>query len=552
MLAGLGGIMLRFLGIRKSPTAECWLCEISLLGFAGIMTAGAIAMVINFAAPVSGLAVVGIWLLGGVGVARIPRPTLQTSILLCLLVVAVAWLNAREFRHGDTGLYHWQAVKWAASAPVVPGLANLNPWFGHNSTWWLFTAALGLPGLSAHTANLVGGTALFFSLTLLAGCLCRVWEGKAMLGDWVIVTASYLILRQGLGVNSPGVATSMAANLLILVGAYLLADSLRRPDSGMLDLALVLAAFAITVKLQALPLFLVTGSVWLARLCRRGLPIGKTPCVAGGVSAFLVGLWMLRGVLVSGYPVFPAAFLGFPSLPWALSPAKVNAYREVVGTWHLRGLESGAGFAQKADLWIANQGGSQNILFLAAAGLGFLVLCAVVVLLGRKRGVGSQFARAVRDHSLAGSGLLLAVGFGGLAYCAVLAPVFQYASGYFFIVAGVAMSAVLALADWRIWSRRVRGAALAVILVGAIVLNGGMKAFLPVNILQWPEFPMSQPDRFTTVDGLVVHYSRDGFSWDLPLPAAIAVEPGLGSPPSGTGRLPRAFFARRNGFSENR
>jgi hypothetical protein len=550
ILVGLGEILLRFLGIDECENEQSWLCWVSLRGFLGIAVAGTMALLVNFVAPVNGLVASGIWLFGAAGLvgARHGSVSRRMWILFGGLAVVVAWLSAREFRHGDTGLYHWQAVKWAASAPVVPGLANLNPWFGHNSTWWLFSAALGLPGFTAHTANLVGGTVLFFSLLLLAGCVVRVWRKEAKLGDWIIVTATYLFVRQGLGVNTPGIATSMAANLLILATAYLLATSAVELDGTSLSKALLLAAFAVTVKLQALPILVVTGSIWVLHFFKPGHSFGKSKMLITGASASLIILWMLRGIVISGYPLFPSAFLGFPSLPWSLSKAEVNSYRELVGSWHLRGLNSEAGLLQNVSQWITNQQGLQNVIFLAIAMGGFfLLLAAVLAWRWRRDRLGNQhpFLFSTRDVSLAGSGLLLAVGILGLVYCAILAPAFQYASGYFCLVAGVVLSVAFLMAEWKTWSPEPRFAVLFAILAGSFFLNGGTKAFPSVPIVHWPEFPQSPLASFVTADGLTVHFRANGFAWDAPLPASIAINPTLRAFSFGPGNLPATFFSKK-------
>jgi len=550
ILVGLGAILLCFFGINEGENEQSWLCRVSLRGFLGIAVAGTMALLVNFAAPVNGLVALGIWLLGAAGLvgSRHSRLSRRMWILCGGLAVVVAWLSAREFRHGDTGLYHWQAVKWVASAPVVPGLANLNPWFGHNSTWWLFSAALGLPGFTAHTANLVGGTVLFFSLLLLAGCVGQVWKKEAKLGDWIIVTATYLILRQGLGVNTPGIATSMAANLFILATAYLLANSSAKPDGTALSKALLLAAFAVTVKLQALPILVVTGSIWVLHFFKPGHSFGKSKLLITGVSASLIIFWMLRGMVISGYPLFPSAFLGIPSLPWSLSKAEVNSYRELVSSWHLRGLTSEAGLLRNVSQWITNQQGSQNVIFLAIAMGGFFLLLASVLAWRRRRD------RLWNQHpslfstcagSLAGSGWLLVVGILGLVYCAILAPAFQYASGYFCLVAGVVLSAIFLMAEWKTWSPEPRFATLFAILAGSFFLNSGTKAFPSVPIVHWPEFPQSPLASFVTANGLTVHFRADGFAWDAPLPASIASDPTLRAFSFGPGKLPAAFLSRK-------
>jgi len=59
------------------------------------------------------------------------------------------------------------------------------------------------------------------------------------------------------------------------------------------------------------------------------------------VAAMLIAPWMIRGVVLSGYPFFPSTFLGAP-VEWKVPPESANSLTKLILTWaRWRGPESG-------------------------------------------------------------------------------------------------------------------------------------------------------------------------------------------------------------------
>lgn len=86
------------------------------------------------------------------------RELRRVVVLTAIFVVTTAVAAYAAFdlvQWYDTGLYHLQAVKWAAHYPAVPGLANLHYRFGYNNSVHLFAAYTDAfwEGVAAHIAN---------------------------------------------------------------------------------------------------------------------------------------------------------------------------------------------------------------------------------------------------------------------------------------------------------------------------------------------------------------------------------------------------------------
>ena len=171
-LTGVGFIVLRAAGHPPSDSRTCLLA--TWLGFAVVLQ---FLSVWHFFAPVTsapGLAVLTIGI-GGFLAFR-PRladvrPNAGRTVLVAAAIVFLGFacweanLGLGPNTAWDSGLYHIQAVQWARSYPIVPGLANLHGPLGFNNLAFLYFAALD-HGPWAARANHVGNG--LFTL-LLAG-----------------------------------------------------------------------------------------------------------------------------------------------------------------------------------------------------------------------------------------------------------------------------------------------------------------------------------------------------------------------------------------------
>jgi hypothetical protein len=340
VLVGVGSIALRVIGPEYGPCDAFWM---------GLCISVAILQLwsLLFAVTWAGSALVGCVGITGVmihfsrltGRLRNGLQELRGAVVAALAIgLFIAVRTAGPCDYSDTGLYGAQAVRWAMTYPVVPGLANLHGRLGFNSSVFLCIAALnhGLwKGLAYH---------IFTGFLLLAACATmlpawfRLVRGVA-LGpqDWFnCILAIPLLFWASRGVLV-GTLTDEPAAIVCLIAAGMIlgngpGDHGRSPHESIL--AAILAALAVTFKLStavfALFLWCVAISlIW--RLKDQAPPQKKYVAIALAFSAMIAIPWCVRGSILSGYPIYPSTLLSLP-VDWKQPGGLVN--------WYAAGIQS--------------------------------------------------------------------------------------------------------------------------------------------------------------------------------------------------------------------
>ncbi len=266
------------------------------------------------------------------------RATIAKSVVFLLVAALVADFAIGTIAY-DTGLYHVNTVGWETAYPIVPGLANLHARLGFNSSSLLYFAMLESGpwnGISQHV-----GIGLLAVSLLGAGMLAlhRFWA-KGQLADAFLAVALVPALIAA-GEDSSGMSTDYPAFALAIVLGYLLLrvwesrPEQRREAHHFLVVMVFLAAVAVSVKLSVGVYAGLVIVLAYRRFRNTGpLPIRrKWPAVRVFVIAFVVlGPWLTRGFMLSGYPAFPVA-LGGLGLDWQVPRALAMAEQETTVQW---------------------------------------------------------------------------------------------------------------------------------------------------------------------------------------------------------------------------
>lgn len=367
LLAGLGRGLLRLAGEREEA-------DLATSAWAGYAATIAGLQLWHFVLPVDGraLAVLAVlsaagWWAGRGRPASAGRPPL--GIVLAFAVLAV-WLADRAvgpcFSY-DSANYQIPLVRWYRSFPAVPGLANLNPVYGIGLSGLLFPALLEQgpgAGRSHHFAN---GFLLVLLLLLLArllgGLLGRSSRtGPQQAAALVLVFPALLLMNRGGGNWISSHSTDLPVTVALLAAWCLIAEGLARerreaaPPGPHLFAGLALLAVAPCLKATA-AVFAGTAWVviagWLIRQAGRDgwRTMGKAAVFA--VATLLP--WLARNVVLSGYPLFPAAVAGVP-VDWRL-PAEhaegivwwTRAYLRMPEAWERM---TAPAFAEWFPFWV--------------------------------------------------------------------------------------------------------------------------------------------------------------------------------------------------------
>ena len=361
-------------------------------------------------------------------------------LLLGFLVLLLAYATSRGFLHVDTGLYHAQAIRWIEEYGVVPGLGNLHSRFAYNSAAFALCALFSMKWLFGEPMHAVQG---FFALVVAIQCasgLLTLGRGRRVrISDFLRLGAVYYLTVLFGEIVSP--ASDYFAMLLVFYVLIAWLDHLEAGEKNVTPYALLslLLVFTATVKLSAAVMLLLAlkPAVLLLREKR-----WKQIALYVGLGILISLPWLIRGVLISGWLLYPFTFIDLFSVDWKMekgyadSDAKeiqvfarglydVNLYdtpfRKWVGGWFLalRGMEK---------LWIL------ACTVCAAADLLSMVLTAVHLIRGRQSG-GKQEKESIPAGGIPAWDWLLyaAVLLAGYLFWQFSAPLVRY--GYAYVIA---------------------------------------------------------------------------------------------------------------------
>ncbi len=446
------------------------------------------------------------------------------------VAVASLWVSNRAMgpmTEYDAGLYHINAIRWIKEYPLIPGLANLHGRLGFNTSHFLLVALMdACPWIPS--AHYICAGFLLCSLLLFVGAAAfRVLTGHkpVHLHD---VFASCLAIPAVIQcvmdatTTSPDIAVlTIGSVVAIMLCRALFSDTM--DDKVFLDVSAItiLAAAGITCKLSYVVMggtCILAAWAWLlwVRLPQEGV---RRLVVTGSRLLLPVILlllpWLWRGVVGSGYLLYPSVTFGFP-VDWAVPPELARDVAAWIMSWArkpfvrpsivLASWEWLPGWGQR--MWA-----DYKVTVIAPTLVGIVSLCVCLL-----RGALSR--RRILF-------LLPPVAALTMWFLAAPEPRFAGAAFWCFGAGGV----VLCLTQK---GRSVNAvvARLVVLLVaaGLLILYRNDNKFLEPGIQQGYHPPPPTPVMVerTTRSGLTVYVPKQGNQcWDAPLPCVRVFRPGL-------------------------
>lgn len=377
-------VAIMFFDLSEGPApAPVFIC---LLGLAAIASLAGLVSIfmrlsweVNLLFAIGGLGI-GIWqkeaLLGQAGeylkAARRGWPFLVLAA--ALVVFVVIWMRSiREPLNYDTGLYHAQAIRWMEEYPLPPGLGNLHDRLAFNSHWLLLSAVFSLAFLGIGSFHLLGGWLAALAALEFLSRARRLIVGEGLVSDLIALGLAFALRRLlSLEFSSPG--TDLPAAILIWLVVVLFFERVELGAWTKWDpqgaAVFFLSLFALTVKLNTLPL-LILPAAWLLQPVQQ---LNRRVLAGAAAVIFLIGPWLLRNGLLSGYLIYPLTFLDLLSVPWkipfdkALDAANwIRSWARVPGRHQSEVLT--LSFTQWLPLWYqALDGVDRMLLFLGAGG----------------------------------------------------------------------------------------------------------------------------------------------------------------------------------------
>lgn len=519
-LAGVGALVRRLLG-RPATSTDDWLAGF-WLGFAATIC---VLQAWQLAWPVDRGLLVGLGVVGLVGVARegrlpwilLLRGLRRHAAAVAAFLLVLGWLALQALhgpRNGDSGLYHVPTIAWHLGHRLPPGLGNLAAPFAYNQSYFLWTALLEtgpLVGRGTHVANTV----------LLAALLGRVGLGLSRLvrraacppadAFYALVLPGVLPLVLDVNATSPSPDIAVHALGIVLVGECLrlLTTGRRFVDLAALGL---LAGSAPALKLSlgglAAGTLAVAGAAWLRRRPRRP-SLGRAATVLTAIGIVGPGTWMIRGVVLSGYPLYPSTLFAVPA-EWAVPRETVVAEAKLIRYWN--GVEGWWWAAWHDPAWFVRWLPTLGWLradVLIPLGIAVTALLAVIGRRLLRPGIASAVPAPIVLPLLV-----------SLAYCFAAAPRARYgASAYWMLASTLVWLALPArvLDPAGAGVRRLAAGIACGLAVGLVLARG---ALVP-GLWDFEPHVRARVSARTLPSGLVVHDPGESMQcWDAPLPCS--------------------------------
>ena len=327
VMAGLGSLVLEKLCDEWNVSDAFWI---------GICTAVGVLQLYHFFRPIDNLIVVLLCSLGVLGVLsnrntffrlirRVSGAGLWQVLAYVTPVLVIAARCAGPVVYYDTGLYGAMAVRWFVTYPLVPGLTNLFSQLGLNSNVFLFEAALEQGPLRALAFHLLVGLFLCALVIRVVHSYVRVLGGhRENIVDWFVLPLAVPATVWVLNAEIVGTNTDLPTSVISLVALIALFDLVQenpkdeekteRFESRFI-VATSLFVLIVTFKTTALALATLGWSLALLHVAllnvsrerKRALILASI-----GLSCVLAIPWVIRGVVLSGYPFFPSSAFAFP------------------------------------------------------------------------------------------------------------------------------------------------------------------------------------------------------------------------------------------------
>jgi hypothetical protein len=279
---------------------------------------------------------------------RLLHSAFRNNIILMFLIIGLAyWCANRAIgpMSFDTQLYQFPMVNWIKTYAVIPGLGNLHGRFAFNNSQFLYASLLD-HGPWEQLSNHIGSgltlwVLLFQSIVSILRLLKRDADNRLYHVFWGIMLAPIVtwILGQEISSLSADVGIFALGIVLSLEGYYWISKKELSNNEDLYSCVVLfcVALAGITVKLSFLTLAIVSLAVligfWLYKQRNQVVRATKNILIIGVLtSLFFILPWVIRGVLLSGYLIYPLTWFSIP-VSWRVPRSLVISEAKWISSW---------------------------------------------------------------------------------------------------------------------------------------------------------------------------------------------------------------------------
>jgi hypothetical protein len=268
------------------------------------------------------------------------------GIALALLSVWIASWSMLTPENNDSGIYHFNSIRWINEYAVVPGLGNVHGRLAFNQSFFMYVASLNLSPLFNHGHNLANS---FLFLLLFAELLRHMFilihrlphavdeYWSSIVAVFFIPFLTYHVLFSSISSPTPDEASSVLQILLFIHYAnFLKVKAFDKYADSRLTLIVVLSATLITLKLSNVcyaAVIFATSILFRFRgsFSTQSYPL-RTTIKLLLISCIIVMPWLGRGLIVSGYPAYPST-VGRIQADWSVPVERAKIESAAINGW---------------------------------------------------------------------------------------------------------------------------------------------------------------------------------------------------------------------------
>ncbi len=300
------------------------------------------------------------------------------GICYLLIFLLLAYGTSHGIMHYDSDLYHAQAIHWIEQYGVVKGLGNLHVRLAYNSSSFALSALYSMSFLGGRSYHVMAG---FFSLLLAWQCLDIkniVRRGHIVLSDFARIAAMYYLFTVFDEIVSPA-SDYFLSTIVFYIIIHWLDMYVRHEKSYVpyIELSL-LAVFAVTIKLSAAPMILLS-IIPIYKLFHNKT---RQKAKAFGLSVIL-GLIMtipffIRNVIISGWLIYPVTLIDIFGFEWEI-PKGLAQYDSLEIRTFGHGYNDPASFGNLSmNEWIPHWFGELSLFYKMMIVLSFIAIIIYV------------------------------------------------------------------------------------------------------------------------------------------------------------------------------
>jgi hypothetical protein len=350
------------------------------------------------------------------------RPSgFRLILLLVTLLLPICFLGSQQTILFDTAYYHLPLGRIFEEFGAIKGLVTLHMNFGQVSSWFVLGAPSTVGGEFGWGSSIANTFICMLAAVQAAFALNRIADGSRRLCDFIAGIGFPLIF---LLAARWGMISSLSPDVPTMLLAVTIAWLLSLPGGHRsVFFAIPVAAFAITIKLSALPIGLIAGIAALYMI--RGE--SRRFAVSAAIGLAILAPFVSLSVLSTGCLVFPVSLTCF-ELPWTPSAEQLAVHTETIID-----AARGGGRALPTDTTIV----SQFLTWLSRDKSGALIILSggvISVLLAIRHASAEKKSHSTARMQLFTPYVLAVL---GLIYISVMAPTGRFSGGYTAVLAAI-------------------------------------------------------------------------------------------------------------------